>query len=222
MGFPVPGGVDPELFRTCEEFMRFSYDLLGAYLDAVGGLSSIRAALLRYQAEKIAGLKASDPSKATEDFMDRQPMSHELIDGNGTTKSKHLHRATQGEFKRRTVPDGLDARFLGWMVVTLLYGSWEDEYREKIARHLGYADKSDLKQDLFGDLAQLRHAILHNGGVATSKVVEAKVLRWFSTEETIFISQRHADFRWHEIDLCITKLCGIRLMGSEQNGSVVE
>jgi hypothetical protein len=65
------------------------------------------------------------------------------------------------------------------MLITLIYGAWEDKYREQLAEALGYAEKNRVKHDLFYDLAKLRHAVVHNGGIATSEVEEARVLKWF-------------------------------------------
>ena len=147
----IPPGVDPKLYTIAEEFMRYSYDLLGAYLDALAGISRVRAELIHYQNDTITRLKQSDPDKASEEFMDQQPMSHEFgADHRGTPKL--LHRTTQGEFKQRTTSTGLDARLLGYMAITLLYGSWEDMFREKLAFAIGHPHKNDLKADLFGDL----------------------------------------------------------------------
>jgi hypothetical protein len=187
--------------------MRFSSNLLAAYLDALAGLSRIREEVIQHQNDKIAGLKETDPEKATEEFMDQQPMSHALEEPGESKLPRLLHRATQADFKKRTSPSGADAQFLGWMVITLLYGSWEDNYREKLAIKLGHKSKRDLRHDLFGDLGQLRHAVLHHNGVATRDFENAKVLKWFRRGETIFISYDHADFLLDQIDSYVSQLC---------------
>jgi len=206
----IPPAVDPKLYAIAEEFMRYSYDLLGAYLDALAGIRRVRAELIRYQNDTITRLKQSDPDKASEEFMDQQPMSHEFgADHRGTPKL--LHRTTQGEFKQRTTSTGLDTRLLGYMAITLLYGSWEDMFREKLAFAIGHPHKNDLKADLFGDLGSLRHAIIHNHGVATERVEAAKDLRWFCRGQTIFLSAEHVDQLFDQIDAYVTQLCGIRI-----------
>ena len=101
---------------------------------------------------------------------------------------------------------GLDPQFLGWMLITFLYGSWEDKYREKLAIKLG-CEKRHLQDDLFGDLGQLRNAIVHNNGVATREVENAKILKWFRRGDSIFISYDHADFLLDRIDTFVTNLC---------------
>jgi len=187
--------------------MRFSANLLAAYLDAVAGISRIREQVIQHQNDKIAILKETEPAKATEEFMDEQPVSHELEEQGESKPRRLLHRATQRDFKRRTSPNGADTQFLGWMVITLLYGSWEDHYREKLAMILGLKGKRELQHDLFGDLGQLRHAILHNNGVATRDVEKAKILKWFRRGEKIFISYDHADFLLDRIDSYVSQVC---------------
>jgi hypothetical protein len=187
--------------------MLFTASLLAAYLDALAGLTRIREQVIQHQQDKIASLKETEPMKATEEFMDEQPMSHELEEPGESKPPKLLHRATQGDFKRRTRINGTDAQFLGWMVITLLYGSWEDNYREKLATMLGLKDKRELQHDLFGDLAQLRHAILHNNGVATREVEKAKILKWFRRGEEILVSYDHADLLLDRIDNYVSQLC---------------
>jgi hypothetical protein len=99
------------LLAVCEEFMRFSYDLFGAYLDALAGLDQIREDLINRQKAKIAKLKNTQPGKATEEFMDQQALDHRL-QADERRPEELLHRSTQGDFKRRAAPGGLDARFL--------------------------------------------------------------------------------------------------------------
>jgi len=95
--------------------MRFSYDLFGAYLDALTGLEQIRQDLVNRQSAKIAKLKNTQPDKASEEFIDLQPLDHRFA-ADQLGREELLHRSTQGDFKRRTAPGGLDARFLSQML----------------------------------------------------------------------------------------------------------
>lgn len=205
----IPQGADPKLYTPAEEFMKYSYDILGAYLDALAGISHLREDVIRFQKAKISDLKISNPENASETFMDQQPLSHELEPYSRDTQ-KLLHRSTQGDFKQRSSSDGLDARLLGYMAITLLYGAWEDVYRERLAIAVGHATKNDLTDDLFGDLGNLRHAIVHNHGLATLKVENSKILRWFNRGQTILISSVHIDVLIDRIDAYITQLCGLQ------------
>lgn len=211
----MPSGVDPKVFTACDEFIHFSYDLFGAYLDALAGLDQIRQNLLSRQHAKIAELTKTQPDKASIDFLDRQALNHGL-GADQRNPVELLHRSTQGDFKRRTAPGGLDARYLSQMLVALLYGAWEDRYRERVASSLGHPDKNGLKSDLFQDLNKLRQAILHNQGKATEDVEKAKVIQWFRRDEDIFISRERARQLVVEIDHYVTQLCGIKCDGTKK------
>jgi len=189
--------------------MRFSYDLFGAYLDALAGLDEIRQHLVNRQKARIAELKNTQPNKASEEFMDQQVLDHRF-EANQRGPEELLHRSTQGDFKRRTAPGGLDARFLSQMLLALLYGAWEERYREKVASSLGHSDKNVLRSDLFQDINKLRQAILHNEGKATADVERAKIIRWFRRGDDIFISRERVQQLLDEIDHYVTQLCGIR------------
>lgn len=208
MDVPTPPGVDPKLFEVALEFMRFTHELWGAYLDALGGLRCLRERLNEFQNTKIAELKGKDAAQASEEFMDTQTLSHEF-ESTTAEPQRLLHRSTQGEFKRRTAVDGTDARLLGYMMTALLYGAWEDVYRLKLAVALGHSEKNALQSDLFDDLRQLRHAIVHHAGIATEKVERSKTLRWFRHGELIFITSAQVDALYHAIDNYIAELCGI-------------
>jgi len=78
MNVPAPPGVDPKLFEVALQFMRFTHELWGAYLDALGGLRCVRERVIEFQNAKIAKLKESDPTQASEEFMDTQSLSHEF------------------------------------------------------------------------------------------------------------------------------------------------
>ena len=188
--------------------MVFAHGLWGAYLDALGGLRCSREQVVEFQKKTIAELKTTDPEHASEEFMDTQPLTHEF-EPSSQTPQQLLHRSTQGDFKSRTAVDGADSRLLGYMMIALLYGAWEDVYRERFATALCLPEKNDVKSDLFADVKNLRHAIVHHGGIATEKVERSKILQWFRRKELIFITSAQVDTLYHQIDCYVTRLCGI-------------
>ena len=211
----MPPGVDPKVFAACDEFMQFTYGLLGAYLDALAGLDQIRQNLVSRQRAKIAELTKTQPDKASTDFLDQQALNHGL-EADQRKPTELLHRSTQGDFKRRTAPGGLDARYLSQMLIAFLYGAWEDRYRERVASSLGHLNKNGLKSDLFQDINKLRQAILHNQGKATEGVEKAKVIHWFRGDEDVFITRERAKQLLDEIDHYVTQLCGIQRDGTKK------
>ena len=188
--------------------MRFAHDLFGTYLDSLGGLRCTRDQVIQFQRKTIEEIKSTEPEHSSEEFMDTQPLTHQF-EPTSDAPEELLHRSTQGEFKSRTATDGADARVLGHMMIALLYGAWEDHYRSRFATALGYTCKNEVKSDLFGDVAQLRHAIIHHRGVATEKVAHARMLKWFRREDEIFITSAQVNSLYHQIDAYITVLCGI-------------
>jgi hypothetical protein len=210
MPLTVPEGVNPKLVTLCEEFMRFTYDLLGAYLDSLAGLDQLRGHLVERQKAKINKIKESQPGKATVEFMDQQVLDHRF-QADQTRPEELLHRSTQGEFKLRTAPGGRDSQFLSQMLIAFLYGAWEDNYREKVALQLGHSEKNALSSDLFQDVCKLRQAIVHNQGKATEDVERAKVIRWFRRGDQIYICRERAQMLLDEIDYYVTQLCGLKV-----------
>jgi len=65
---------------------------------------------------------------------------------------------------------GYYQRLMAGSIIAMIYNVWEDNYRAKIAKCLGYEEKNDLKSDVFGDLAKIRHEITHNKFNRSSKI----------------------------------------------------
>ena len=202
----IPPDVNPKLYAAALDFMREVNEVFAAFLDALAGIDRLRVDLIKFQEESIDKLKESDPENATEKFLDTQPIHQELA-SNDTDPAKELHRATQGEFKERTAPDGLDRRLLGQMTIVRFYALWEEKYREKFAIATGLSKKNDLHANLFGDLAKLRHAIIHNDGIATSQVEAAAELKWFKRNDPMIFSIVMVDVLFDKLDVFVTKLC---------------
>lgn len=207
------------LLDACVDFMLHYYELLGAYLDAMGGLRLLERDVFAHQEKLLEKLRKDDPTNATVEFLDKAPMTHELEDPSQKSATM-LHRSSMGDFKNRVSAHGSDPRRLGEMMITLLYASWEDDYREKIANALGRQNKNELTSDLFGDLGTLRHAIVHNNGKATEKVSNAKILKWFDRGAVILISVEHAHSLWGLIDDYIGGLLCEQGLEAEINSAI--
>ena len=74
------------------------------------------------------------------------------------------------------------------MSVVSIYQYWEDDLREKIARHLGI-ESCDLKYSVMGDLRILRRSIIHNGGVAWKDIGKCEIFQWFSVGDVISLDK---------------------------------
>jgi hypothetical protein len=206
---PPPPGVDPERYQLSIDFMNACYKVFDVHLTAVSGLHGMGIRLSEFQDKLVAKMKTTDPQLASIEFLDTQTVDHKLEAGDGE-QERLLFRTTQGEMKINTAPFGPFERFLGRMAVTFLYATWEDRFRGKFATLIGFSEKSELKDDLFGDLGLLRNACVHNHGIATTKVAEkSKILRWYKEGQEIVISIQHVDTLVDEIDHFCARFCDI-------------
>jgi hypothetical protein len=73
------------------------------------------------------------------------------------------------------------------MALVALYQYWEDHYRERIAKHLGKAEKGDLKEPVMGDMGHLRNCIIHHRGTAKKEARKCEVLQWFDPGQKILM-----------------------------------
>jgi hypothetical protein len=111
-------------------------------------------------------------------------------------KYVHLHQADSEEIKTRNVINGANYIYMANMCVVSIYQYWEDHYREKIAKLLNLESKK-LKNDsrdkpknrikvaIFSDIMHLRNSIIHNRGIANSKISQCEVFRWFKKGDQI-------------------------------------
>ena len=75
-------------------------------------------------------------------------------------------------------------------LIALLYASWEDRHRNRIAVEAGLKKKNDLGSDVFGDFRIYRNAIMHANGALGD---EPKVFFFFSKGEKVVLSSDHID-----------------------------
>ena len=93
---------------------------------------------------------------------------------------------------RRTAPDGPMERlaFKGWL--REVYFLWERHYRNQLKhanRHL--TDAIHPRQDVLGDLKDIRNDLVHKGIARRGKAADCTILRWFTQGEAIQIRLRH-------------------------------
>lgn len=205
---PVPEGIDEGLFRACEAYMRYAHDVLKSYLDAMGSLDVARREVIARQLAHIEQLKTSEPHNATMEYLDQASGVIHKLEGNPGKPDEEILQMTYSEFKERTSMGGRDGELLGHMLIALLYGAWEDQYREQIATAKGLS-KNVLKDDLFGDLRLFRIAVIHNAGIGTSDLTRLKKLKWFKPGDRVHLTIEMAYVLYREVDLSIGRICGL-------------
>lgn len=84
-------------------------------------------------------------------------------------------RATPAEILERNLPGGANRQILVQTILVMIYQYWEETYRGRLATDAG-RDKNAITSDLFGDLKEIRHSIIHTHGRAKSDIKPLKVL----------------------------------------------
>lgn len=103
-------------------------------------------------------------------------------------------------------------------LVILLYASWDDHYRQEIAREAGLKTKNDLTSDVFGDVRAYRHAIVHANGKLQSV---PKVFCFFSKGQELDLTDEHLNVIFRiAVDEC--NQLGRRLFGIDPKFSFEE
>ena len=77
-------------------------------------------------------------------------------------------------------------RFVGNMIVVLLYQYWESYFRPRIAAILN-EEPSDVKVPVIGDLRHIRNSIIHHGSIANADIERCEILKWFAPGDEISI-----------------------------------
>ena len=78
--------------------------------------------------------------------------------------ANYQYARTFGSLIEISGKDGSNARLARRSIIALAYALWEDVYRKKICDECGEGEKNKIVSDVFGDLREYRHAILHREG----------------------------------------------------------
>jgi hypothetical protein len=172
------GNVNKSIF----EFMKVIDGVYGLYLDSTSGYKLLNNQIINFQ-QKAQKLLSSPLTTAELD-------ERGFIYGKGhPDNTNFLHITTQGKLKKRNEKNGTNFRVIANLLVVLIHQYWEDFYRGKIAA-LNGLKKDDLQSDVFGDLKQFRHSIIHNRGKATwDQASKVKLFKWFKRGEEIFLNE---------------------------------
>lgn len=175
----------PDKKTVVQEYLGFVDSIHGCYLDAVTGFAA-----LAQEYESIRDrMCAQSPGTSASDFDDAP-----FIYGTGHPRqpqSKVVHTCTQGEYRLRNENGGQNHIVVGQLCIAHIYNVWEDHYREEFAMSCNLTTKNDVTLDVFADLARYRHAIIHNRGIATSKIAKCNFFGWFKRGDIILLTPQH-------------------------------
>lgn len=160
-----------------EEYFAKLEDILGVYKDATTSI-----ALASEEASRSADLTSADPEYLRENpwlLYDEDIVYRGFAEGSEGI----IHRVPRSEFIERNREGGANWFVLGRLLTVLIYSYWEKVYRKPIEAVLGYK----AQVDVMGELAELRHAVLHHAGIATEAVAANTILPAFPAGQDIRI-----------------------------------
>ncbi|MFR2840745.1 MAG: hypothetical protein ACLTBU_16895 [Zhenhengia sp.] len=166
-----------DLMKYINEYAGIVDSIWGTYLDATTGFDKVKDMIIEGQ------------SKHRFDESHLDTLNFYYGKGKpGEPGARQLHACTQGRIKQRNSEGGDNFRFIGNMSLISIYQYWEDYYRGKIAQQKGI-EKNKLLSDIMGDIRYIRRSIIHHQGIALSDVEKCKLLKWYSVNDEIYISQ---------------------------------
>lgn len=180
--------------RLLELFWEFTAKVEGwhtLYLDSIAGYSILHERLSKKQTDvkKLLGKHEC----ATTEFQDTCSIVYKDLCSKDFTPVSMRPVMKQGDMKKRVCENGQNYLLLGNQCVVTAYSYWEEYLRIQIGIALGFLKKGaknteetrsvlnkHVKNDFWGDIKVLRHAILHNNGIATPEVSKCKLIKWFA------------------------------------------
>jgi len=146
----------------------------------------MRKLLADGQQHSLDLLRATEPSKATVEYLDSLEFFYGTTDPN-KPEARIQHKTTQGMYKTRNSKGGANHVFLANVCIVMLYQFWEDRYRGEIARTID-KEKNHISLSVMGDLRIFRRSIIHHGAVALPEVDTCEILRWFKPSQPIAVA----------------------------------
>jgi len=119
--------------------------------------------------------------------------------------SKIHHECTQGDFKRRNAPHGMNYRFMANMCLVSIYQYWEDHFRKRIASAIN-KKKNQIVLPIMGDIRNIRRSILHNDGKAILEVENNKIINCFKNGDEIIFSAEQLDMIIDHVKQDLTRI----------------
>ena len=102
----------------------------------------------------------------------------------------YVYRRTFSYLLDASSPNGNTLVIHRRSLVALLYASWEDRHRNRIAMEAGLKQKNDLGSDVFGDVRMYRNAIMHANGALRD---EPRIFRFFKKGDRVVLSSDHIE-----------------------------
>ena len=163
--------MDSDYEDAIREFIDFVNAQVGAYSDACSGFAKNKSVVGRqvHRAMVKAGRKIADDGArvvmmtSVEDASQPDVVMHRIV-----LSSEYLAANSEG---------GSNEQQHARSAIVFVFAFWDEEIRPRLAKARG-VELQDVVGDVFGDMRQLRHAILHNKGVLSAAAyVRLKALK---------------------------------------------
>lgn len=177
--------IKKKIVKIYLEFIERIDQVYGLYFDTLYSYKLLVKEFNKTRELTKSSLKEISPNQATDEYLDTAWMMYGDGNPNEGIPKVH-HKTTQGEFYKRISDKGLNIKYIGNIILILIYQYWEDVYRPKISKILNIK-KSDLKSDLFGDIRLIRNSIIHHNAIAKPEIKNCKFLKWFNPGDEIYI-----------------------------------
>lgn len=186
------------------EFNEFIVSLHTLYLDSIIGYEALHNAVLTHQADLLRLLGECEVTE--EEFQDKCGMTYGDLCNEEHSVVSLSPVMKQGDIKKRTNKNGTNTILLGRQCIVAACSYWEGYLRKEVGVALGVLDfkkhKGEkikeildeyVRDDFWGDICKLRNSIVHNKGVASSKM-KCKIIKWFSHGESINLDSQKMRF----------------------------
>ena len=202
------------------------------YLDSIIGFSVLHDRMMAKQLGIMNFL--GEHEYASEEFLDTCTTLYKELSGKDLVPMTLSPVMQQGQVKARNRENGENTFILGANCVVALYSYWEEYLRVEIGiakgvLGIGARNNDRTRQvlnqhvtyDIWGDIRHLRNSIVHNNGLAYSKITGCNVINCFKPGDKVELDLKKmraiflllADFRNELSSLSIPPRKGIRLPG---------
>lgn len=166
------------------------------YLDSLVGFSVLHERMVAKQLDVMKFL--GEHELASEEFLDTCSTIYKELGGKDLVPMSLSPVMKQGQVKARNKENGENSLILGANCLVALYSYWEEYLRVEIGIAKGVFKTGDAKNaerqkllnqhvanDIWGDLRHIRNSIIHNNGVAYSKITKCKIIKCFKPGDKV-------------------------------------
>jgi len=200
------------------------------YLDSMVGFSVLYDRIVEKQLNVKEFL--GECELANDDFLDTCSTIYSQISKHDFKPMSLSPVLKQGKVKERNQENGKNSLILAANCIVALYSYWEEYLRIEIGIAKGVIPEGStnnnatrkilnehVKSDIWGDLRHLRNSIVHNNGIANSKINGCRIIKCFKHSDPIELDMKKmevifwllADYRNELNRMSLPPRKGIRL-----------